>query len=89
MDRPEKENLIEQLKKLNREQLLVYGKTTNKINYIISFSGVCLFLFMIYFPQWIVIIPSLILVYFLANMSVGLVDLNRTISELLETFKDK
>lgn len=63
--------LIKKIRVMPLEELVAYESAAISTNRFITFIGVTCLFFMLVFPSLLIILPGVILVYIMANISTG------------------
>lgn len=81
-----KEELIKRIKTMPEEELLAYESAAISTNRFITLLGVFCLFFMLAFPSMLTILPGVVLVYVMANISAGVDITIREVRIRLATF---
>jgi hypothetical protein len=63
--------LIAKISKMDLEEVGAYHKVVKMVSLFFTVCGVSLLTIMLFFMSWFTVLPGMILVYILANMSAG------------------
>lgn len=79
----DKQEFISKIKKMPVEEILRYKTTAINTNRVINVFGILTLLMMLIFPNMEMIIAGAIFIFIFANMSVGISEFLKEISEIL------
>lgn len=79
----EREEFISKIKKMSVDEILRYKVTAINTNRVINIFGVLTLLMMLLFPNMGMIIAGAVFIFLFANMSVGISQFLKEITEIL------